>query len=51
MDEQRQDVQLEQTHKFCAATGGSFEDLPEVMDDREGWRERVRKIRADSTVT
>ena len=28
-------------------TGCSPEDLPESMDDREGRRERVRKIRAD----
>ena len=27
----------------------SLEDRPEVMDDREGWRERVRYIRADGT--
>ena len=26
----------------------SPEDLPETMDDREGWRDRVRDIRADS---
>ena len=34
-------------HLF-ADTGCSIEDLPEAMDDREGWRERVRDIRADS---
>ena len=28
-------------------TGCSPEELPEAMDDREGWRERVRDIRAD----
>ena len=33
--------------QFCADTGSSPEDLPEVMDDREGWRERVWDIRAD----
>ena len=32
--------------KFCADTGCSLEDLPGAMDDRDGWRERVRKIRA-----
>ena len=30
-------------------TGCSLEDLPEAMDIREVWRERVRNIRADST--
>ena len=30
-------------------TGCSLEDLPEAMDDTEGWRERVREIRADGT--
>ena len=34
--------------QLCADTGCSPEDLPEGMDDREGWRERVRVIRADS---
>ena len=33
--------------QLCADTGCSLEDLPETMDDREGWRERVREIRAD----
>ena len=32
---------------LCADTGCSPDDLPEAMDDREGWRERVRVIRAD----
>ena len=31
-----------------ADTGCSPEDLPKAMDAREGWRERVRNIRADS---
>ena len=37
------------THKqqLCEDTGCSFEDLPEAMNDRERWRERVRDIRAD----
>ena len=48
MDEQRQDDQLEPTYRELSAdTGSSQEDLPEVMDDREGWRERVRHIRSD----
>ena len=31
-----------------ADTGYSIEDIPGVMDDRDGWRERVREIRAGS---
>ena len=27
--------------QLCAVTGCSLEDLPEAMDDRERWRERV----------
>ena len=30
-------------------TGCSPEDLPDAMNDRERWRERVRDIRADGT--
>ena len=33
--------------QLCADAGCSLEDLPEAIDDREGWRERVRDIRAD----
>ena len=33
--------------QLCANMGWSPEDLPEVMDDREGWWERVRNICAD----
>ena len=33
--------------QLCADTGCSLEDLQEAMDEREGWRERVRDIRAD----
>ena len=36
--------------QVCADTGCSPEDLPEAMDDREGWRERVRDIRVDSAL-
>ena len=32
---------------LCEDTGGSPEDLPEAMNDREKWRERVRDIRAN----
>ena len=35
--------------QLCEDTGCSPGDLPEAMNDREGWRERVRDIRADST--
>ena len=31
--------------KLCEDTGHSLEDLPEAMNDRENWRERVRDIR------
>ena len=33
---------------LSADTGCRPEDLPKAMDDREGWRERVRNIRTDS---
>ena len=33
--------------QLCADTGCSLEDQPEAMEDKEGWRERVRDIRAD----
>ena len=33
--------------QLCTDTGCSPEDLPEAMDDREWWRERVRDICAD----
>ena len=40
---------LAQTYiqQLCVDTGCSPEGLPEVMDDREGWRERVREIHDD----
>ena len=34
--------------QLCEDTGCSPKDLPEVMNDREKWRERVRDIRASS---
>ena len=34
---------------LCEDTGCCLEDLPEAMNDREKWRERVRDIRATST--
>ena len=33
--------------QLCVDTGCSPEDLPEAMDNREGWQERVRDIGAD----
>ena len=35
--------------QLCEDTVCSPEDLPEAMNDREGWRERVRDIRASGT--
>ena len=35
--------------QLCEDMGCSPEDLPEVMNDREKWRERVRDIRASGT--
>ena len=34
--------------QLCEDTGCCPEDLPEAMNDREKWRERVRDIRASS---
>ena len=31
-------------------TGCSPEDLPEAMNDREEWRERIRDIHAGGTI-
>ena len=35
--------------QLCEDTGYSPEELPEAMNDREKWRERVRDIRASGT--
>ena len=35
--------------QLCEDTGCSPKDLPEAMNDREMWRERVRDIRASGT--
>ena len=35
--------------QLCEDTGCSPEDLPEAMNNREKWRERVRDIRASDT--
>ena len=49
MDVQRQVDQLEPTYGSSVPIPDvALEDLPEAMDNREGWRERVRDIRADS---
>ena len=51
MAEQKQDDQLEHTYiqQLCEDTGCSSEDLPETMNDRKKWQERVRDIRASGT--
>ena len=48
MAKQKQDDQLEHTYiqQLCEDTGCSLEDLPEAMNDKEKYRERVRDIRA-----
>ena len=47
MDELKQDEQLEHTYSsYVRITACSPEDLPETMNDREKWRERVREIHA-----
>ena len=33
--------------QLCVDTGCSLEDRREAMEDREGWRDRIRDIRAD----
>ena len=33
--------------QLCTDTGCDLEDLPEAIDDREGWWEKVRDIGAD----
>ena len=35
--------------QLCEDTGCSSKDLPEAMNDREKWRERIRDIRASGT--
>ena len=36
--------------QLCEDTGCCPEDLPRAMNDRDEWRERVRDIRAASTI-
>ena len=38
-----------QGDQLCEDTGCSPEDLPKAINDREGWRERVKDIHADGT--
>ena len=51
MAEQKQGNQPARTYiqQLCEDTGCSHEDLPEAMNDREEWRERVRDICAGGT--
>ena len=35
--------------QLCVDTGSSLEDLPGIMNDRDGWQERGRKLCAVST--
>ena len=37
------------TQQLCADTGCSLKDLLGVMNDKDGWQERVREIHASST--
>ena len=46
---QKQDDQLELTYSNYVKTQDVTEDLPEAINDREKWRERVGDIRAGVT--
>ena len=37
-------------HQFCANTGCCLEDLTRVMDDRDGWRARIKELRDISLI-
>ena len=37
-------------HQLCADTGCSLEDLLGVIDDRDGWQERVKGLHAINTI-
>ena len=51
MSEQKQDGQLEHTYSsYVRIRDVGPGDLPEAMNDREKWRERVRDIRAGGTL-
>ena len=50
MAKQKQDDQPRTyIQQLCEDTGYNPEDLPEVMNDREKWREMVKDIRAGGT--
>ena len=50
MADQKQNKQLRTyIQQLCEDMGCSPEDLPEAMNDREKWRERVSGIRAGDT--
>ncbi len=51
MAEQKQDDPQEHTYiqQLCEDMECNPEDMPEAMNDREKWRERVRDIRASGT--
>ena len=50
MAEQKQDDQLEPTYKqLCEDTECNPDDLPEAMNERDEWQERIRDIRAGGT--
>ena len=40
MADRRKKQKKKANHTSCADTGCSLEDLPRVIDDRVGWRER-----------
>ena len=49
MAEQKQSIQWTYLQQVCEDSGCSPENLPKAMNDREGWWERFRDIRADGT--
>ena len=50
MAEQKQDDQLKHTYSsYVRIWDVAPEDLPEAMNDREKWRERIRDSHASST--
>ena len=48
MDKQKQDASKTYIQQLHADIECSLENLPGAMDDRDGWRVRVREIRAGS---
>ena len=52
MAEQKQDGQLESTYRsYVSIRDVALKNLPEAMNDREKWQERVRDIRAGGTTS